>query len=152
MVLDEPVSALDVSIQAQVLNLLDRLKREFGLTYVFISHDLAVVESISDRVAVMYFGRIVELGRAKEIFANPRHPYTELLMKSAPVPGTRRIRGETEPAELPDPENPPEGCSFASRCPRVVDRCRAERPPLEGSRGETEAACWRPLEKRTARR
>ncbi|HUF87577.1 MAG TPA: oligopeptide/dipeptide ABC transporter ATP-binding protein [Thermohalobaculum sp.] len=144
MVLDEPVSALDVSIQAQVLNLLARLKREFGLTYVFISHDLSVVESVSDRVAVMYFGRVVETGRARELFRAPRHPYTALLMRSAPVPGARHIEPEAEPAELPDPTDPPGGCAFASRCPRVVDRCRAERPPLMLARGRTQAACWRP--------
>jgi len=146
MVLDEPVSALDVSIQAQVLNLLARLKKEFGLTYVFISHDLSVVESVSDRVAVMYFGRVVETGRARDLFRSPRHPYTALLMRSAPVPGTRHIEPEAEPAELPDPTNPPKGCAFASRCPRVVDRCWAERPPLMNGKGRTEAACWRPLD------
>ena len=146
IVLDEPVSALDVSIQAQVLNLLARLKREYGLTYIFISHDLSVVESVSDRVAVMYFGRVVETGRARDLFRSPRHPYTALLMRSAPVPGSRRIEPERDPAELPDPTQPPPGCSFASRCPRVVDRCRAERPSLTNGAGRTEAACWRPLD------
>lgn len=144
IVLDEPVSALDVSVQAQVLNLLDGLKRAFGLTYVFISHDLSVVESVCDRVAVMYFGRIVELGSAREIFARPRHHYTALLMRSAPAPGRRGIQAEAEPAELPDPLNPPPGCAFASRCPRADATCRDRRPPLEAAGGRT-AACWHPL-------
>ncbi|MEQ8396112.1 oligopeptide/dipeptide ABC transporter ATP-binding protein [Thalassobaculum sp.] len=144
IVLDEPVSALDVSVQAQVLNLLDRLKREFGLTYVFISHDLSVIESVCDRVAVMYFGRIVELGTARELFSRPRHPYTALLMRSAPTPGGRRIEAESEPAELPDPFNPPAGCAFASRCPRADEFCRMQRPALEAAGGSA-AACWHPL-------
>ncbi|MEQ9332549.1 oligopeptide/dipeptide ABC transporter ATP-binding protein [Thalassobaculum sp.] len=143
--LDEPVSALDVSVQAQVLNLLDRLKRDFGLTYVFISHDLSVVESVCDRVAVMYFGRIVELGSARGIFARPRHPYTALLMHSAPAPGRRGIQAEAEPAELPDPLSPPPGCAFASRCPRADGRCTTERPPLEAGDACHAAACWHPL-------
>jgi oligopeptide/dipeptide ABC transporter ATP-binding protein len=154
IVLDEPVSALDVSVQAQVLNLLDRLKHEFGLTYIFISHDLSVIESVCDRVAVMYFGRIVEVGAARELYAHPRHPYTALLMRSAPTPGKRRIDAEEKPAELPDPLNPPPGCAFASRCPRADTKCRDARPPLEpvtaGTIDATEtdgqrAACWHPL-------
>jgi peptide/nickel transport system ATP-binding protein len=144
IVLDEPVSALDVSVQAQVLNLLDRLKRELGLTYVFISHDLSVIESVCERVAVMYFGRIVEIGRARDLYASPRHPYTDLLMRSAPTPGARRIEAEETPAELPDPLNPPPGCAFASRCPRASDRCREHRPELAGAGGHA-AACWHPL-------
>ncbi|HUF55200.1 MAG TPA: oligopeptide/dipeptide ABC transporter ATP-binding protein [Thermohalobaculum sp.] len=144
IVLDEPVSALDVSVQAQVLNLLEDLKREFGLTYIFISHDLSVIESVCDRVAVMYFGRIVELGRAREIYSRPRHHYTALLLRSAPAPGARRIEAEAEPAELPDPLNPPPGCAFASRCPAAAADCRARRPPLEGAAGHL-AACWHPL-------
>jgi len=153
IVLDEPVSALDVSVQAQVLNLLDRLKRELGLTYVFISHDLSVIESVCERVAVMYFGRIVEIGRARDLYAQPRHPYTALLMRSAPTPGARRIEAEEKPAELPDPLNPPPGCAFASRCPRVSERCRAERPELAVAGGQATtqattqaAACWHPLD------
>jgi len=147
VVLDEPVSALDVSVQAQVLNLLAGLRAEFGLTYLFISHDLSVVESVSDRVAVMYFGRIVEEGPARALFAAPRHPYTGLLMRSAPTPGRKAVEAEETAAELPDPLNPPPGCAFASRCPRVIDRCRTERPTLDAAGpGETRAACWRPLE------
>jgi peptide/nickel transport system ATP-binding protein len=145
IVLDEPVSALDVSVQAQVLNLLDRLKHDFGLTYIFISHDLSVIESVCDRVAVMYFGRIVEIGDAQDIYAKPRHHYTALLMRSAPAPGARRIEAEERPAELPDPLNPPPGCAFASRCPCADQLCRDERPLLE-SKGRQAAACWHPLD------
>jgi peptide/nickel transport system ATP-binding protein len=145
IVLDEPVSALDVSVQAQVLNLLDKLKRDFGLTYIFISHDLSVIESVCDRVAVMYFGRIVEIGTARDIYARPRHHYTALLMRSAPAPGAQHIEAEERPAELPDPLNPPPGCAFASRCPRADDLCRHERPLLT-SEGRQAAACWHPLD------
>ncbi len=143
IVLDEPVSALDVSVQAQVLNLLDRLKREFGLTYIFISHDLSVIESVCDRVAVMYFGRIVEIGTARDLYARPRHHYTALLMRSAPAPGARRIESEDDPAELPDPLNPPPGCAFASRCPAADLKCREKRPALMRMNGQ-HAACWHP--------
>jgi peptide/nickel transport system ATP-binding protein len=145
IVLDEPVSALDVSVQAQVLNLLDKLKRDFGLTYIFISHDLSVIESVCDRVAVMYFGRIVEIGTAREIYARPLHHYTALLMRSAPAPGAQRIEAEERPAELPDPLNPPPGCAFASRCLRADDLCWHERPLLT-SEGRQAAACWHPLD------
>jgi oligopeptide/dipeptide ABC transporter ATP-binding protein len=146
IILDEPVSALDVSIQAQVLNLLSDLKHRFGLTYVFISHDLAVVESISDRVAVMYFGRIVELGDAASLFRAPRHPYTRLLLDSAPVPGKRKIKSEMDTAEVPDPLNPPTGCAFAPRCSRANDLCTQKRPPLEPKNGGGRAAaCHFPL-------
>ncbi|MFC6490036.1 ABC transporter ATP-binding protein [Nitratireductor sp. GCM10026969] len=146
LVLDEPVSALDVSVQAQVLNLLADLKTRFGLTYVFISHDLSVVESVSDRVAVMYFGRIVEEAGAAELFARPRHPYTRLLFDSAPVPGKKGLAGEQGLAELPDPLNPPPGCAFAPRCPRAEEDCRRQRPPLETKGEGRRAACFHPLE------
>ncbi len=147
IVLDEPVSALDVSVQAQVLGLLAELKQRFGLTYVFISHDLSVVESISDRVAVMYFGRVVELAPAARLFAAPQHPYTRLLLDSAPVPGRRRMAGEPSPAELPDPYAPPPGCAFAARCPRAAAECRGDAPSLRAASGESAAlvACYDPL-------
>ena len=146
IVLDEPVSALDVSVQAQVLNLLDDLKARFGLTYVFISHDLSVVETISDRVAVMYFGRVVELAPAAALFAAPRHPYTRLLLNSAPVPGRRHMAGEDKPVELPDPYAPMPGCAFAPRCPRVREDCYARQPPLAADDGSHVAACFYPLD------
>ena len=145
LVLDEPVSALDVSVQAQVLTLLSRLREQLGLTYLFISHDLSVVESVSDKVAVMYFGRVVELGDRRHLFQAPRHPYTELLLRSAPRLGQRHIRAETKPAELPDPTNPPAGCAFANRCPRRLPKCRTHPPALEGGPTGTLAACWNPL-------
>jgi len=148
IVLDEPVSALDVSVQAQVLNILDDLKERFGLTYVFISHDLSVVESISDRVAVMYFGRIVEVGDARSVFADPRHPYTHLLLNSAPAPGRKPLIADDANTELPDPYNPPPGCAFYARCPRRIDVCKSSVPPLEGQSEDAEhkAACFHPHE------
>ena len=145
LVLDEPVSALDVSVQAQVLNLLARLKAEFGLTYLFISHDLAVVEAVSDRIAVMYFGAVVELGRAEDVFARPRHPYTQLLASSAPVVGRPLTAPEGRETELPDPLRPPPGCAFAARCPRATDLCRKVDPPLEPKEDGQLAACHHPL-------
>jgi peptide/nickel transport system ATP-binding protein len=144
LILDEPVSALDVSVQAQVLNLLADLKAQFGLTYLFISHDLAVVEAVSDRIAVLYFGAVVEVGPAVEIFANPRHPYTKLLADSAPVVGRALKAPEGRETELPDPENPPEGCAFRARCPRAIDRCAREVPKLTAVSDRTQAACFNP--------
>jgi peptide/nickel transport system ATP-binding protein len=148
IVLDEPVSALDVSVQAQVLNILDDLKDRFGLTYVFISHDLSVVESVSDRVAVMYFGRVVEVGPGRSVFRSPRHPYTHLLLNSAPAPGRRSLIAEDANTELPDPYNPPPGCAFYARCPRRTETCNSKVPQLEGVGGEEghRAACYHPHE------
>lgn len=148
IVLDEPVSALDVSVQAQVLNLLDDLKNRFGLTYIFISHDLSVVESVSDRVAVMYFGRLAELGPARDIFAKPMHPYTDLLMRSAPAPGRHDLLAEDASAELPDPYNPPLGCAFSARCAYRTEKCLANRPSANetvGCNASHFAACYHPL-------
>ncbi|MDW7745953.1 ABC transporter ATP-binding protein [Halomonas sp.] len=148
LVLDEPVSALDVSIQAQVLKLLRRLKGEFDLTYLFISHDLSVVETISDRIAVMYFGRVVEQAPSRRLFHAPAHPYTRLLLESAPVPGGPPIRAESGEAELPDPLAPPPGCAFAPRCPRARDDCRGAIPALDrpGESRDHLAACIHPLQ------
>ncbi len=146
IILDEPVSALDVSVQAQVLNLLADLKGEFGLTYLFITHDLAVVEAVSDRIIVLYFGAVVELGKADTIFANPRHPYTKLLADSAPVVGRPLTAPEQKGSELPDPLNPPPGCAFAGRCPRATDLCRTEDPGLRPMGEDQLAACHHPLE------
>ncbi|RCK46505.1 peptide ABC transporter ATP-binding protein [Thalassospira profundimaris] len=145
IVLDEPVSALDVSVQAQVLNLLDDLKARFGLTYIFISHDLSVVEAVSDRVAVMYFGRVVEQAAGKALFVEPRHPYTRLLLDSAPVPGKRGLQGEEANAELPDPMAPPPGCAFAPRCPYAQDDCRKKIPDADFGLDNHAAACFHPL-------
>jgi len=145
IVLDEPVSALDVSVQAQVLGLLDELKATFGLTYVFISHDLAVVERLCDVVAVMYFGRIVEIAPRRALFAAPRHPYTRLLFDSVPVPGRAIPREGALTDELPDPTDPPSGCAFAPRCARADERCKAARPELAPAEATHRAACFHPL-------
>jgi len=135
IVADEPVSALDVSVQAQVLNLLVDLQRRRGLSYIFISHDLSVVEYISDYVAIMYLGRIVETGTASEIFESPRHPYTRALLDAVPIPDPSKRRDRPAiKGETPSPVNPPAGCAFHPRCPFAQEKCKAAIPPLESAK------------------
>jgi peptide/nickel transport system ATP-binding protein len=144
VICDEPVSALDVSIQAQILNLLQDLQGDFGLTYLFISHDLSVVEHISDRVAVMYVGKLVESAVTEELFINPKHPYTEALLSAVPKPDPR-LRGEPIelPGEVADPANPPNGCYFHPRCQYRVDRCETETPALREIAPDHFVSCHR---------
>lgn len=141
IILDEPVSALDVSVQAQILNLLSALRAQFNLTFLFISHDLSVIEAISDRVAVLYFGSVVEIGPADKIFINPQHPYTRLLANSAPSIGQELKNTYMPEAELPDPLNPPGGCAFQDRCPLASSKCSHEIPELKSVGDGVKVAC-----------
>ncbi len=143
IVADEPLSALDVSIQSQVLNLMKELQEEHGLSYLFISHDLAVVNHLVDRVAVLYLGRLVEIGGREDVFETPSHPYTRALLHSVPRIGRKRARGQTIKGEMPSPLHPPPGCVFHPRCPKAADICRREVPellPAPGRPGQS-AAC-----------
>jgi peptide/nickel transport system ATP-binding protein len=142
IVCDEAVSALDVSVKAQIVNLLQDLQREFGLALLFISHDLAIVEHMTHRVAVMYLGKIVELGRKRQIFGACKHPYTEALLSAVPVPepGAARKRIILK-GDVPSPINPPKGCRFHTRCPYAFDRCRVEEPELRPIEDGQLAAC-----------
>lgn len=142
IIADEAVSALDVSVQAQILNLLMDLQQQMGIAFVFISHDLSVVEHIAHRVAVMYLGRIVELAPCEALFANPTHPYTEALIAAAPVPDPTRARlAVPVEGEVPSPVNPPPGCTFHPRCPLAIERCRIEVPPLTPTPDGRVVAC-----------
>lgn len=151
IVCDEPVSALDVSIQAQILNLLAELKDEFGLTLIFISHNLSVVRHVSDRILVLYLGRIVELASGDEIYDDPKHPYTRALLTAVPIPDPKLARQRNIDAlkgEIPSPINPPSGCTFRTRCRFAQPRCAETRPPLETLDGGRLVAClrWREIE------
>jgi peptide/nickel transport system ATP-binding protein len=142
IVCDEAVSALDVSVKAQIVNLLQDLQREFGLALLFISHDLAIVEHITHRVAVMYLGKIVELASKRQIFTAPRHPYTKALLSAVPVPEPGAVRAPMIlRGDVPSPINPPRGCRFHTRCPFVFDRCRSEEPQLRSAASGQWAAC-----------
>jgi oligopeptide/dipeptide ABC transporter ATP-binding protein len=143
IVADEPVSALDVSIQAQVINLMQDLKEEFNLSYVFISHDLSVVEHICDRIAVMYLGTIVELASTQDFSLAPRHPYTRALLQAVPLPDPhRRMESFAMEGDVPNPIEPPPGCSFHPRCPDKFERCSLEKPPLAEAAANHFVACW----------
>jgi peptide/nickel transport system ATP-binding protein len=152
IICDEPVSALDVSVQAQVLNLLEDLKRHYGLTLMFIAHDLAVVKNVSDRVGVMYLGKLCEVAESDTLYARPAHPYTDILLKSIPVPDPTVARGADSriEGEVPSPVFPPSGCRFRTRCPRAQDRCAIEEPVVRAIEPDHFVACHFPLFGETA--
>jgi oligopeptide/dipeptide ABC transporter ATP-binding protein len=148
MVADEPVSSLDVSIRSQVLNLMKRLQAEHGMASVVISHDLAVVKYLADRIGVMYLGKLVELGTGDDIYRRPLHPYTDALIKTIPLPDPAAEKAKTEigiVGELPSPVNPPSGCRFRTRCPRAAELCAQEEPLLRDFSPTHQAACHFPL-------
>jgi oligopeptide/dipeptide ABC transporter ATP-binding protein len=148
IVLDEPVSALDVSVQAQIVNLLDDLQDELGLAYLFVAHDLSVVRHVSDRIAVMYLGKLMEVSPAEELYTKPIHPYTAALLEAIPIPDPRKNRERTRSVvsgEPPNPIDPPSGCVFHPRCPHATDVCRTVQPPLTRYANGHLAACHHPL-------
>jgi oligopeptide transport system ATP-binding protein len=151
IVCDEPVSALDVSIQAQILNLLSELKEQFGLTLIFISHNLSVVRHVSDRILVLYLGRVVEIASGDDLYDDPKHPYSKALLTAVPIPDPRRARQRNVDAltgEIPSPINQPSGCTFRTRCRYAIELCAKQRPPLETIEGGRRVAChrWREID------
>ena len=149
IVCDEPISALDVSIQAQIINLLEKLQEQFNLTYLFIAHDLSVVKHISDRIAVMYLGKVMEISPASDLYRRPRHPYTGSLISAIPIPDPaieRRRERVILQGDVASPVNPPSGCRFRTRCPRAKPHCAEEEPPLESFGTAHKAACFYPLD------
>jgi oligopeptide transport system ATP-binding protein len=150
IIADEPVSALDVSIQAQIINLLEDLQNEFALTYVFVAHDLGVVRHVSDRIAVMYLGKIVEIGPAEEVYSRPIHPYTVSLLSAVPIPDPRENAAREQvvlEGDVPSPANPPRACRFHTRCPRATEVCSEIEPPLVDYGGGHYAACHHPVDR-----
>ncbi len=148
IICDEPVSALDVSVQAQILNLLEDMKKRYGLTLVFIAHDLAVVKNVSDRVAVMYLGKLCEIAPSDDLYSTPLHPYTAALMSAIPVPDpdVRQTAVEAFGSEIPSPVTPPSGCRFRTRCPKAQEACATEEPEIAGAAPDHFVACHFPLE------
>ena len=153
IIADEPVSALDVSIQAQIINLLEDLQQEFDLTYLFVAHDLGVVRHVSDRIAVMYLGKIVEIGPQDDVYANPIHPYTLSLLSAVPIPDPRENRAREHvilEGDVPSPANPPDACRFHTRCPRATEICAEVEPELVDHGNGHWAACHHPLDRTRA--